>query len=389
MTEYILNEIPKFGGANSLNSNQVHYSQLELLSAQVTCAGMMLDLGLFSSGFIPADDEARDEEEEGTNLSQANQLFQALFLIIDPEGFLPLDATTRPALMLLQIRSQALQLMNRLIDLRSNTRISMSVSAYMRIHRDMDARGLTKDREAISNSILDYQRDMDRLERKMFRSNVFSSGKYQSDTYEWGEYHRDETARVMMSLARFKDSEIRKHALLLLMRNMTQRSRSLTSLQCITFAIDAAAWRCYDRTEEFIRQISSLKTKIYLGKECSCFEAQRGLSRLIELLVPRDDTTDHDCRYDIAQNQDIMLNLELDRSLILLLQLPLARDRSQRDQGLLEPDIATDAPRRELFQTIYTLLRKMAYKCPRAQISLSEHMDTFIGHMGVANLVTL
>ena len=69
----------------------------------------------------------------------------------------------------------------------------------------------------------------------------------------------------------------------------------------------------------------------------------------------------------VLKNQNILLNLEIDKPVFNLLVLHLGRDTSRRERGELEADVAQNMARRDLFQTCFTLIKLLVARSPKGQ----------------------
>lgn len=138
--------------------------------------------------------------------------------------------------------------------------------------------------------------------------------------------HRDHTLEVMLDLCTFSHTSMTKAAMSLMIRNMSQRAACFEELQNVQVLVFPAAVKVYEETKFAVRRLGALNKGINADVPEAYKEAIALLERLASYLV-RSTTMKSEI---VQKNQTIMLNLDLDRSLCNILNLPLDRDTSRR-----------------------------------------------------------
>jgi hypothetical protein len=130
----------------------------------------------------------------------------------------------------------------------------------------------------------------------------------------------------MLDLCTFRHKMMTQAAISLMIRNMSQRVACFEELKGVQILVFPAAVTVYEETQFAIRRLGALNKGINSDLPEAYAEAISLLDRLASYLVQ--STTMK--REIVQKNQTIMLNLDIDRSLRAILNLPLERDTSRR-----------------------------------------------------------
>ena len=143
-----------------------------------------------------------------------------------------------------------------------------------------------------------------------------------------------------------------------------------------------AAVKVYHECIFIIKKLGSLRKHLAADKPEAYREAMSLLTRITAYLT--ESVTNK--REIVQKNQNIMLNLDMDKTARTLLLMYLGRDTSRRDRGELEADLPLNLDRKDLFQACYTFLKMLARRNQKAQKRLFEHTTLFADHMGIEKL---
>lgn len=151
-------------------------------------------------------------------------IFSSIYEILDyahpPEN-------TREARLHNDIRLAALQLLERMMDIRVNSRISTVVEAW----EDICDRAFPSTR---TQGRLDLRTCAASLEEKLFSHNIVSPADISADNYQidkWRGADGDRSVHLLLKLCHMQHAGIRNRALLLLMRHLTQKSSLFSALR--------------------------------------------------------------------------------------------------------------------------------------------------------------
>lgn len=170
----------------------------------------------------------------------------------------------------------------------------------------------------------------------------------------------------MLDLCTFKHAEMTQAGLSMLIRNMSQRVALVKALKDVQILVYPTAAKVYQEAKYIIKRLGSLHKQVAVDKSEAYAEANMLMKRLILYLK----LSTGNKKEIVIKNQTILMNLGVDQPVRNLLNFNLARDTSRRDRGELEADIAINIPRRDLFQTCYTLLKFLVAKSATAQKKL-------------------
>ena len=143
-----------------------------------------------------------------------------------------------------------------------------------------------------------------------------------------------------------------------------------------------AAAKVYTECKFGIKQFSALQKFIAAGKSSAFEEVSMLLKRLTSYLTESLDNH----KEIVIKNQNIMLNLGVDKPVRNMLRLHLGRDTSRRDRGEIEADSPTSPVLRDLFQACYTFLKMLVRHNARCQKELFPYIMTFADHIGIERL---
>jgi len=130
----------------------------------------------------------------------------------------------------------------------------------------------------------------------------------------------------MLDLCTFRHASMTKSAISLMIRNMSQKVACFEHLKEVQILVFPAAVTVYTESKFAIRRLSALNKSINANAPEAYTEAIQLLERLASYLVQSTALK----REIVQKNQTIMLNLDVDRILRNLLNLPLERDTSHR-----------------------------------------------------------
>jgi len=223
--------------------------------------------------------------------------------------------------------------------------------------------------EAIQNTFSGMESMILNLQGEAFGTHIIGSPELGSDIYRPGQ-HDDMTIKTMLDLCSFKHPEMTKASLSLLLRNMSQRVALFNALKDVQILVYPAAAKVHQETTFIIKRLSALHKHVAADNAAAYAEADALMKRLLSYLTP----SVANIKEIVLKNQTILLNLGIDQPVRNLLGLALTRDTSRRDRGELEADTAMNIPRRDLFQTCYTLLKALVENSAKGQARYSEIM---------------
>jgi hypothetical protein len=258
LCEHILDGLTNLGGAvdeggrPSLNQKAT-YGQLELILSQIEMCDTLIDFGFFTT----------DRDSINVNFEQVRGLFKAVFNIVDTRGYKCAPSKRREALMLITLRSEALKLLIRMLNLRANYRISVMLDSWESFFETLQAqtmKPLSRDltQPSFLNSFsLDSSQDGSNFARlatysaylesrfapfkqefehcvdRCFATDIISTPDIRADQYRPGEYRGDAIVEAMINLMGFRDSQLTAQACALMIRHMAQRTRVTEDLKLV------------------------------------------------------------------------------------------------------------------------------------------------------------
>jgi len=417
----LLEQIPKLGGATgrdgkpSLNHTPL-FGQLELLSAQLALCDLMLDFGFFT----------HDRDSINCDLTEVRRLFESVFSIVDTRGVAVAPSKRREAVMLIKLRSSALKLLIRMLNLRANFRMSLCLQVWETIFAKQqsqrcgyftpglvmhETRGLLsvaegQDSRARRSSIVSSFSDLDKGSKEdllqhmfdpfaheieklcddLFERDIISADKIQADTYRPGDLQGNAIVDAMLNLTGFEDSDLTSQACSLLLRHISQRSRVMSDIATMQVLVFPRAVRVYHEVQEAIKRLTALRKHLSAERPEAYTEAIAVLVRMKEYLTQSEEFPEE----LVFMNQRIMMDHELDEPIVDILRMPLERDTTRRmaclDPAEADSDPARNSAQRELFQHCYDLIGMLCRRNSQAQSKLFEFMPMFQDNVGIEQL---
>lgn len=442
LCEHILNSFGRVAGAKdragkpSLNNGPT-MGQMDLISAEVELCEILIDYGFFNPPTAAA--AAAEEKKMGLagagrrnsenrfatsfrsvtsfggspDFSKVKVLFTAAFSIVDSRGVVAIPAKRKEALRLVELRSQALKLMIRMLDIRANFRISVLLDAWEEIFEDMYLKDMVVegknprgrkptfvglklaqagdgpkevDLKALGDRFEPYREIFNQCMQRCYKQQIVSSDELKADTYAPGEYASDPLVEAMIGLMGFQDANLTAQACALMMRHMAQRTRVSNDLKLVQVMVYPAAVKVYGETLYVIKALTALRKHLFADKQAAYQEAGDLLRRMTHYLTPASDNLVE----VVKANQHMMLDRGLHSPVIDILRLSLERDTSRRaalhDTAEKDADSAKNPRRRDLFQECYNFLKTLCCNEPEAQSKMFPLIQTFADHVGIAKL---
>uniref|UniRef100_A0A7S0Z297 Inositol 1,4,5-trisphosphate receptor n=1 Tax=Hemiselmis tepida TaxID=464990 RepID=A0A7S0Z297_9CRYP len=363
-------------------SPESSWGPIEYVKAAVSLCDVMADFRLWNIGTLAEGNSDVDRTEE------IKELTEALLLILKRihstlQGVAGRNRQ-RLSAKLQDLGSQVTDLMMKLFDLRSNARLTLAVhqweNIYDRVQQQLveawgdENRGANHVEESFGKIMEGQSETLRNLQSAMFSPDIFLPAKSQ---------FRDPVSleRVLFELGDVKSGELRERAFKLLFRHKMEKAFVVQELRQVQLLVYSEAVHVFGESESVMRRLIELKAKLAADHSGAVHEAQA----LVRALSGHIVVTDKVSRTLVKKHQTIMLNQGLERAIVSILQLPLARKPREED-GVKDADIAQNDSRRELFQVLYDFLKNLATGNRAVQERLFVHFDLFVSHCGILHL---
>jgi len=356
------------------------WGPIEYVDSAVSLCGVMADFHLW-------DNESLQGKADRDSADEVKDVTEALLLILKRIHSTIKAVAERNRLRLsarLQdLGSHVTDLVWKIFDLRSNTRLTLAVREWEHIFDRVQPKlvelwGESRDQNHVEESFAEVmagERDsLRQLEAAMFSPDLFLPTKSQ---------FRDAASleTVLFALGDVNSGELRERSFKLLVRHKMEKAFVVHELRQVQLLVYSEAVHVFREVETVIRRLIELKARLAADHEGAVKEAMT----MVQGLTSHVMVTDKLSPTLVAKHQTIMLHQGLERAVVSILQLPLTR-RPQEEGGFKDADVAENQSRRELFQALYDLLKQMTAENRAVQERLFEHVDLFFSHCGVLHL---
>jgi len=341
-------------GSNVLD---LSFGQVELLSQFITLAYELLNFGflVFSDG-----------NSSKPDYSRVTSIFESLFLIIASKA--------SSEKIIFDLRTKTLNCLQCFFGLRSNLRISVATQSFCKLFPALDWKG--QDSQVFQSC----ERDINDLLADLFQRDILSH-QLKIDSYVRGN-HGDQLITNMFRLCQNRDPGMSHQAISLVLRNMSQRSRNMQTLEWVQLLVSEEEVTVFRETEHINRTLTLLRREVSQSNTTAYKEVRGLLQKLTARL--RNQPPDI-----LLQNRTIMLNLEVHKNILnnYVQGLVLSRDRSRRDGGTVCLDTAKDPDFRNVLQDCYDFLLEFTRDNAKAQQDVCRQVFNVVQlHIGVEEL---
>jgi len=301
-------------------------------------------------------------------LSQISNIYKSLFAVLDTREQKEASGAAQMAKIAARatdksiearfrcdLRSEALNLLLRFFNVRLDSRMSRVIRAWEAVFDKMEngpsglsrlklpavlsamsgplssarssaSRGNSADEiMQLKDTFREFDGMIGDLDQASFGKNIVSPTEIGTDVYKPNNYS-DSTIEVMLDLCSFQNQHVTKACLSLVVRNMSQRVSLISALKDAQILVFPEAVKVYHETQFVIKKLGSLHKQLNADKSEAYQEAGALLARITGYLV--ESLTNK--REIVVKNQNIMLNLDVDKPVRNLLGLYLERDTSRR-----------------------------------------------------------
>lgn len=388
LSAILLRTLPTLGGIINDSEAGKHRLNSHTTVGQIDYARELIDLTDLMLDFYVM---APDRDKVMADFYSVQTIISVVFSIVNVAGTAQHEMLrSRQASGIALLRTQALNVLWRIFNMRGNHRISLAVAAWEQLFDTMVAEhggedtnlahimALINDREAWVKSIQPF---LAKLSNDMFDVNHISPPQLDADLVV---DHGGKTSLPVQSLlalfcASAAEPQLSTMALKCLFKQVLQKPLALLELSEVQLLTYPEAVKLNNEADHAIRRLTALKKHLYSDRDEAYKQVNELVNKLTEFILPS-ETVSADI---VSKNQTILLNREMDEPVANLLSLELKRRRARNG---IAPDAAVNDMRRNMFKTVYRFLGALARGNEQAQEKLHPLVGVFSDHLGIEGL---